>query len=426
LRLNSLVKMTKATVYGPTQSFRTQKVLIAAKVANKQVDVKEHLPADKFPLGLTPAFEEGQTHIFGADAIAKHLTAGNASYVPKDPTLDQWLLWAEGELLPSVLAYVLPSLSFVQADSGIVEKTKQELFALLHQFDKFLLNRTYLVGENLTVADVSTALNLLAAFQNVFDGKVRGSLVNVTRWFTTVINQKPVKEVVGEVKLAEHVATFNAETFKKNTSAAGTSKKDDKKHHDKKQEKQEKKEKEKPAPKPQPPKEEPEDDTPQEPKFVDPFTEFPGGKFSMDGFKRVYSNEDTLTKAIPYFWENFEPENYSIWFAEYKYPEDLSLVFMSCNLITGMFQRLDKMRKHAFGSVCLFGENNASTISGIWVWRGHKLAFELCPDWQIDYESYSWKKLDPADESTKALVNSYLAWEGIENPKPFNQGKIFK
>lgn len=91
-----------------------------------------------------------------------------------------------------------------------------------------------------------------------------------------------------------------------------------------------------------------------------------------------------------------------------------------------MFQRLDKMRKHAFGSVCLFGKDNDSTISGIWIWRGHNLAFELSPDWQVDYESYSWKKLDPADEKTKALVNSYWAWEGIENPRPFNQGKIFK
>jgi elongation factor 1-gamma len=91
-----------------------------------------------------------------------------------------------------------------------------------------------------------------------------------------------------------------------------------------------------------------------------------------------------------------------------------------------MFQRLDKMRKHAFGSVCLFGDNSNSTISGIWIWRGHELAFELCPDWQIDYESYAWKKLDPADEKTKSIVNSYFTWEGIENPKPVNQGKIFK
>ena len=42
-----------------------------------------------------------------------------------------------------------------------------------------------------------------------------------------------------------------------------------------------------------------------------------------------------------------------------------------------MFQRLDRMRKHSFGRVVLFGENNNSTISGVWFWRGHDLAFEV-------------------------------------------------
>lgn len=41
------------TVYGNAQSFRTLKVLIAAKYGNKQVDVKDQTPsADKFPLGV--------------------------------------------------------------------------------------------------------------------------------------------------------------------------------------------------------------------------------------------------------------------------------------------------------------------------------------------------------------------------------------
>ena len=70
---------------------------------------------------------------------------------------------------------------------------------------------------------------------------------------------------------------------------------------------------------------------------------------------------------------------------------------MSCNLISGnfklhlkliirhyffspllgMFQRLDRMRKNAFSSMILFGEDNNSTISGVWVWRGHELAFPV-------------------------------------------------
>lgn len=146
----------------------------------------------------------------------------------------------------------------------------------------------------------------------------------------------------------------------------------------------------------------------------------------MDDFKRCYSNEDT-DKSIPYFWQNFDPENYSIWYGEYKYSEELTKVFMSCNLITGMYQRLDKMRKQAFASVCLFGSDNNSTISGVWVWRGHDLAFTLSPDWQIDYETYKWEKLDAKSEATKKLVEQYFAWTGTDKGgRPFNQGKIFK
>ena len=124
----------------------------------------------------------------------------------------------------------------------------------------------------------------------------------------------------------------------------------------------------------------------------------------------------------------------------------------------GMFQRLDRMRKHSFGSMALFGENNNSTISGVWFWRGHDLAFEvssidahrmyfpesntvqlqpehnviektslqLSEDLQIDYESYEWKKLDPDSDETKKLVKEYFMWEGDFGGKKFNQGKIFK
>lgn len=202
------------------------------------------------------------------------------------------------------------------------------------------------------------------------------------------------------------------------------------KKEDKKAAKPEKKKEEKPKPKKE--VEEPEElDAAEqalleEPKSKDPFDEMPKGTFNMDDFKRFYSNNEEA-KSIPYFWEKFDKENYSIWYGEYKYSEELTKVFMSCNLITGeysdpcirskvfgvrfqkfwrnyrgenilveqaprhfyctvlehifkflgMYQRLDKMRKQCFASVCLFGTDNDSTISGIWVWRGQNLAFEV-------------------------------------------------
>ena len=53
--------------------------------------------------------------------------------------------------------------------------------------------------------------------------------------------------------------------------------------------------------------------------------------------------------------------------------------------------------------------------------------FQLCPDWQIDYESYNWVKLDAADSKTTDLVQQYFSWTGKDKDgREFNQGKIFK
>lgn len=233
------------------------------------------------------------------------------------------------------------------------------------------------------------------------------------------MNQPQVKKVLGAVKMADKMAQFDAKKFAEVQKSSGDSGK-----------KQKKEKAEKPA-KEQPKKEKkeatPVEDAPLEkPKEKDPFAAMPKGNWDMDDFKRFYSNNDE-DKSVPYFWEKFDKENFSIWRCDYKYNDELTMVFMSCNLIGGMFQRLEKLRKNAFASMALFGENNKSSISGIWVWKGHQLAFELSEDWQIDYNSYDWKKLDANAPETKELVNQYLCWTGKDlEGRAFNQGKIFK
>lgn len=405
-------------LYGSEKSFRTQKVLIAAKLANVEVSLSgEKPPHDKFPFGVTPAYEDGEIKLFGAESIALHL-AGHSLKSNSCSEELQWMQWGEGSLLPNVLGYVLPSVSAAKVDKKVIEYAKNELLSQLKCFDEFLVTRTFLVGERLSLADISIALNLLPAYQYVLDDSIRANLTNLNRWFKTIVHQPAVKSVIGDVSYVSEALKFDESKFenlsaklRKGMPKATEGKKpkvSKKEHHE----------------------EEELDATEQalaaEPKASDPFASMPKGTFVMDNFKRVYSNEDTATKAIPYFWENFDPENYSIWFAEYKYPEELTLTFMSCNLISGMFQRLEKLKKNAFASVCLFGTDNNSSISGIWIWRGHELAFTLSPDWQVDYESYDWKKLDSSDPATKKIVNEYLMWEGEFGGKKFNQGKIFK
>merc|ERR1712130_892265 len=164
----------------------------------------------------------------------------------------------------------------------------------------------------------------------------------------------------------------------------------------------------------------------KEPKAKDPLAALPKGTFDLEEWKRFYSNNDE-DDSIKWFWEHFDAEHYSIWRSDYKFNSELTMVFMSCNLVGGMFQRLEKMKKNAFASAILFGENNNSSISGIWVWKGQELAFDLCEYWAIDSGSYDWKKLDPKSDECKKLITQYWKWEGTDlEGRKFNQGKILK
>nr|ATP16744.1 elongation factor 1gamma [Adelphocoris suturalis] len=423
--------MASGTLYTYPDNFRAYKALIAAQYGGGNVQVapgfvfgetnKTPEFLKKFPLGKVPAFEtkDGQC-ITESNAIAWYVASNELrgkTDIEKAQVL-QWLNYSDTDLLQAVCTWVFPYLGILDYNKQAVNGAKTELTNILTSLNDFLLSRTYLVGEQVTLADIVVTCTLLPAFQTVLDPESRKAFKNVNRWFTTIVNQPKVKNVLGAVKLCEKEPEIPSK-------ADQGGKKDKKKGGDKPQQPKEQKPKEKKV-------EEVEemDETElalaAEPKSKDPFDALPKGSWVMDDFKRCYSNEDT-DKSIPYFWEHFDKENYSIWLGEYKYNDELKKVFMSCNLITGMFQRLDKMRKHAFASVCLFGKDDDNTISGIWVWRGQGLAFELSPDWQVDYESYSWTKLDANNADHKKMVDDYLAWSGKDKDgRAFNQGKIFK
>ncbi|XP_060553025.1 elongation factor 1-gamma-like [Ruditapes philippinarum] len=416
-------------------NFRAFKALIAAEYSGAKVSVdtsfkfgdtnKSSAFLSKFPLGKVPAFEASNGDcIFESNAIAHYV--GNDQLLGKTQAdaarIQQWINFGDNEILPASCTWVFPCLGITQFNKQDTEKAKEQIQKALSVLNSHLKTRTYLVGERITQADIAVACDLLLAYQYVLDPSVRGSYVNVNRWFTTLINQPNFKKVIGDFKLCDKMATFDA---KKYSELHGL----DKKKKDEKPAKQ-KKEQPKQQPKQEKKKEPEDDDEPPKPKEdKDPWATVPKTSFDFDAFKRTYSNNDTIEVAVPYFWEKFDKENMSIWHCEYLYPDELKMIFMTCNLVGGMMQRLEKLRKFAFGSMCILGQDNSNQISGLWFWRGQDLAFPLSPDWQIDYESYKWTKLNPDDEKTKKMVKEYFAWEGDFDGyggKKFNQGKIYK
>jgi len=419
------------TLYTYPDNFRAQKALIAAKYSGFKLNLakdfvfgQSNLKDDflaKFPSGKVPAFESADICLTESNAIGYYVA--NSQLRGGDDLLQQalvhqWMEFADAEILPAASTWVFPTLGVMQFNKTATEKAKEEIKKAMGVLNAHLLHQTFLVGERITLADISVACTMLSLYRYVMDPSFRKEFINVNRWFLTIVNQKAFKDVLGTVTLCEKMAQFDAKKF---AEIQGPSKKE--------VEKKEKKKEEKKAPKPkkEEPKEEPmDDDLPVPEKKKDPFDAYPKGTWDMDDFKRNYSNNDESV-SIPYFWEKFDKENYSIWRGDYKYNEELTQVFMSCNLIGGMYQRLEKLKKNAFASCGLFGENNNSSISGIWVWRGHDLAFELSEDWKIDYISYDWKKLDANDPEVKKMVDNYFSWQGTDaQGRKFAQGKIFK
>lgn len=430
--------MVGGTLFTYPDNFRASKVLIAAEYSGAKVKTcpnfvfgetnttKEFLA--KFPSGKVPAFESDDgLCLFESNAIA-YFVANEQLRGGKDPLAQsqilQWLNFADSDILPAACTWVFPCLGIMQFNKSATERAKEDVKKAMTALNEHLLHHTYLVGERVTLADIVVACTMLSLYQNVLDPGFRKPFGNVNRWFTTIINQPQVKKVIGAFTMAEKMAQFDAKKFAETQKASGTGdsgKKEKKKADKPKQEQQPKKEKKEATPAPAE-----EELAPAPVKEKDPFAAMPKGNWDMDDFKRFYSNNDE-DKSVPYFWEKFDKENFSIWRCDYKYNDELTMVFMSCNLMGGMFQRLEKLRKNAFASMALFGQNNDSTISGIWVWKGHDLAFELSPDWQIDYSSYDWKKLDADAAETKEMVNHYLCWTGTDDKgRAFNQGKIFK
>ena len=197
-----------------------------------------------------------------------------------------------------------------------VDEASKKALKAVSVLDEHLLVHTYLVGERITLADLFTAGIVSRGFQYVFGKQWRGENPNVTRWFETVCNQPIYSAIAGKLEFIDEPI----------------------KNQPPKTEKQEKPKKEQ-APKAQPkPKakeveEADEEEDKPAPKPKHPLEALPKPALALDDWKRKYSNEETRDVALPWFWENFNAEEYSLWKCDYKYNDELTQTFMTANLI---------------------------------------------------------------------------------------------
>ena len=398
-------------LFADKECFCTKTILVAAKMAGVELELADPKACDCCCCCACLETEEGK--LCGGHAIIRYIAKNTKAFGCGREfcaaLVDQWMEFVHC-IMPCLEAWVFPIAMDTPACPAAVKKAKGEIRKLMKVVDDHLLTRTFLVSERMTIADVAIFGAFLLPYKLVLDPGFRKMFKNLNRWFVTIAHQPLVAEVFGEVELC-------------------TKAKEPKMIEEKKAEEKPKKEQQpKQQPKKAEKKAEAEDDEEEQPKKEEkkpknPLDLLPPSDFVLDEWKRVYSNEE-VSVSIPWLWEHFDAEGFSMWFCKYKYDYETSHDFMVANGLNGWIQRLDPLRKYGFGSLVIFGNGTSEPFvtKGVWIFRGKDIPKEMtdCDDCEL----YDWTRVDPAKD--KALASAILAWEGDFGGLTFNQGKVFK
>uniref|UniRef100_A0A3Q1FP25 Valine--tRNA ligase n=1 Tax=Acanthochromis polyacanthus TaxID=80966 RepID=A0A3Q1FP25_9TELE len=175
--------------------FRSVLALIAAEfgLSSRPKIVTEDPPASlnaRSRPTLVLGTGEGCSVLSGTSAVSWYLAfQGKRAGIDlkQQSQVWQWLSFADNELIPVSCAVVFP----------LMGSSHAELMRVLKVLDQALEPRTFLVGESITLADMAVATAVLLPFKYALEPSNREALTNVTRWFTTCINQPQFMKVLG-------------------------------------------------------------------------------------------------------------------------------------------------------------------------------------------------------------------------------------
>jgi len=415
--------MPSYTLHAPAGSFRAFSTLIAAEYNGVDVQVADFdasavaamSPTGKAPVLVLPS---GET-LFSSHAIARYV-AGirrdsglTGSSLMEQGAVDAWMDFCSSELELPACVWFYPAAGYMPFNKVAYDKAKTDLAQGLAKLDAYLQTRTYLVGDQITLADIVVASTLLYPMKLVCDKAYLKPFVNVVRWFQTCVNQPAFTAVIGKVEMC-----------KKELTAAGQAKAPAPEAPKKKE--KAKKEKKVADDADAPPAAPVEKKAEHPYKIMDRDAKSP---FSMDAWKKTYSNAKTYEAAMEEFWKTYDMEGWTLWLQEYKFNEENKRTFMTSNAIGGFQQRSDEVRKWAFGVMDVLGtEETVLEIAGMWLLRGDTVAHMIQAN--DDANWYNWTKLAgkdmaPTDE-VKARVAAYWCSEEELEGKPIQDSKVFK
>lgn len=199
-------------VWGRRSSFNVQKVmwlLGELELAHEHIDAGGSfggLDAPTFlamnPHGRVPVIQDGHATVWESHAILRYLAAchGGARFWPDDPIarapVDGWMDWSQTSLQPDFLVGVFWGFFRTPEDKRNWPAIRSSLARCKTHFeklDRLLEGRRFLLGDALTLADITAGTSLYRYFELEIE---RPQLANLARWYHALSQRVAFREHV--------------------------------------------------------------------------------------------------------------------------------------------------------------------------------------------------------------------------------------
>jgi elongation factor 1-gamma len=276
--------------------------------------------------------------------------------------VDQWISFANSTIAPCATVVSQGIFGECEIMQDTWNAAMKDLKTHLKTIDNALKDKKWLVGSEMTVADVYMAITLMLNFQTTLDGGFRKAMKNVNSWAEACFANASVKKVFGAVQMCAKPLKPLCTVAKKEVKKAAPAQAVKKVVEEKKK---------------------------------DNVESLPPSPWVVYDFKTFYVNhEDKKGAAVDTWMKELDWAGWSFWHFHYeKFGTEGSKLHVTNNMLGGFLSRAEHINKIAFARMGVFGEEPNLEIMGVWLMRGTEVPDGFKDHPQFEY--YKVRKMDP-------------------------------
>ena len=400
--------------------------IIGKKIDFEEIKLEEkdkrNSLVNKIPTTTFPFLETEKGNISQSNAIIKYLCE---KYKPEllgenifeKCKIIQWIEFANNEIFKCNKNIIYPIFGWNNLNKEDYNKDNNKIKEYLKIIEKELENKEYIIGNKISIADIKLFSSLRYLMILYLPEQMRNKLYpKINKWYEKIMNTSEAINAYGRTILCKNIIKPYNGIINKNIEKIDNNQKKDKKENIQKN-KEIKKEKEPYIP-----------SILELPRYnIKPIENnildlLPESKFDLDKFKIEFLKNNNKKNGMKYFWKNYDPDGYSLWFIEYNNDiNECITLFRTCIIKGNILEQLKYFKKYCFGVLGVYGNDSDYKIKGCLLWRGNEIPEEIK---NIDcYNKLNIRKLDYNQKKDQQLVHDY--WTKIgEKEKVFKKPAI--